>query len=270
MSLNAAQPLDWSAAARGFGVQRRVVGALILRELHTRFGRDNIGYLWLIAEPMLLATVIGILHSGSHTQFGSNIHPLPLAVLGYTIFIMFRGIVNRSEGAMEANAPLLYHRMVTVDDVIVSRALLEAGGTFSTVVVMISGLIALGFADPPQRPLWLILAIVCQFWLSWGQSMLVTVISHDNRTLGRLVHIYTYFMIPLSCAFFQVEWLPHPYREWILWSPIPHIFEMARYGMFEAATDKYFDTGYLLAWCLGLTFIGLLTTRILRRHIHLN
>jgi capsular polysaccharide transport system permease protein len=32
---------------RALDVQRRVIGALIMRELHTRFGRDNIGYAWI-------------------------------------------------------------------------------------------------------------------------------------------------------------------------------------------------------------------------------
>ena len=33
-------------------IQRRVVWALTLREILTRYGRHNIGFLWLFAEPM--------------------------------------------------------------------------------------------------------------------------------------------------------------------------------------------------------------------------
>jgi capsular polysaccharide transport system permease protein len=256
--------------SRGFATQRRVIAALILREMHTRYGRDNIGYIWLVAEPMLLATVIGLMHLGQHTEYTNAIPPVPLAILGYTIFIMFRGIVNRSEGAMEANAPLLYHRMVTVDDVVISRALLETGGGVANVFLMIALMIAVGFAEFPARPLFLLLAIFYQFWLSWGQSMLIVTISHDNRTIGRLVHMYTYFMIPLSGAFFQVEWLPQPFRSYLLWSPFPHMFELARYGMFEAANLDYVDFQYLTAWSLGLTLAGLCSLRILRRHIHVH
>ena len=38
--------------ASALATQFRVIGALILRELHTRYGRENIGYLWMIGEPM--------------------------------------------------------------------------------------------------------------------------------------------------------------------------------------------------------------------------
>jgi capsular polysaccharide transport system permease protein len=247
-----------------------VIGAILLREMHTRYGRDNIGYVWMVAEPMLLATVIGLLHTGQHTDYGANIAPLPLAVFGYTIFIMFRGIVNRSEGAMEANAPLLYHRMVTVDDVIFARAILEAGGTTANIIIMLSAMISLGLAEVPIRPLYLVMGVAFLFWFSTAQSLIVTALSHDNRTAGRLVHVYTYFMIPLSGAFFQLEWLPANFRYYLLLSPMPHIFEIARYGEFEAATDKYFDIPYLTAWCMILTVVGLLSTRLMRRKMHLN
>src|SRR5688572_25308062 len=102
---------EWARFRRGLGVMADVNGALIMRELHTRYGRDNIGYLWVVLEPLTLATAVAFLHAGQPTHFGSDIRPVPLSILGYTIFITFRAIVGRSEGALESNLPLLYHRM---------------------------------------------------------------------------------------------------------------------------------------------------------------
>jgi capsular polysaccharide transport system permease protein len=46
---------------RGLKVQARVLNALMIRELMMRYGRGNIGFLWLIVEPMLLcAGVVGL------------------------------------------------------------------------------------------------------------------------------------------------------------------------------------------------------------------
>lgn len=255
---------------QAFRIQTRVVGALILRELHTRYGRENIGYLWLIGEPLTLASVMALLHSTGHTQYGSDIKPLPLVVLGYTTLIMFRTIVNRSAGALDSNAPLLYHRMVTVFDIVIARALLEAAGTFLAYAVLMTLLVGLGLTSMPARPLALAAALALMFWYSWAHSLIVTAVSHDNRTVDRLVHPYTYFMVPLSAAFFQVEWVPHPYREWLMWVPLAHIFELARYGQFQSATLRYFDGFYIVASCVLLTWVGLLAVRIFRSKIHLN
>jgi len=252
-------------------IQCRVIGALMMRELHTRYGRDNIGYLWMIGEPMMLATIIGVLHKAQgHTEYGGDMKPLPFAVLGYTVFILFRGIVNRSEGGVEANAPLLYHRMVTVFDISVARALLEFAGVFLSYVILMSLLIGLGVAQMPARPLVLFSAWGLMFWYSLAHSLVISAIAYDNRTIARLVHPYSYFMVGLSAAFFQVGWIPHPYREWLTYIPITSILELARYGQFHSAEPTYAFAAYATSACAILTWTGLVALRMMRSKIHLS
>jgi capsular polysaccharide transport system permease protein len=38
---------------RGLVIQWRVVGALIIREIYTRFGRESLGFAWIVAEPLV-------------------------------------------------------------------------------------------------------------------------------------------------------------------------------------------------------------------------
>ena len=85
---------------RGLRIQARVIGALILRELHTRYGRENIGYLWVIGEPMLLATVITLIHLNQPTHYASDIAPATFGEIGYTLFSIFRNTFNRAVGAV--------------------------------------------------------------------------------------------------------------------------------------------------------------------------
>ena len=262
-------------AARSFlaalRVQMRVLGALILRELHTRYGRENVGYLWMFLEPMMLASVIGLLHyETGHTAYGVDLKPLPFGVLGYTVFILFRGIVNRAEGMIEANAPLLYHRSVTVLDLVFARAVLEFASVFMTFVVIMTLIVSVGLADPPARPLYLMLGWFFMWWYCLGHSLLITAITYENRTLGRLVHPYTYFMTGLSGAFYQMKWLPEGVRDWAEWLPTTTIFETARYGYFDSCTDEYAFYGYTSGVCLVSTWIGLILVRRMRDKIHLS
>lgn len=266
---SASRPIA-SSFATGLATQMRVIGALLLRELHTRYGRENIGYLWLIGEPLMLASVMALLHTSGHTVYGSDIKPLPFIVIGYTTYIMFRGIVNRSDSALTANAPLLYHRMVTIFDIVMARALLEAAGTFLAYAVLMTLLWSLGLVMPPAHPLYLYAAEGLMFWYALGNSMIIASITFHNRTVERLVHPYSYFMIPLSASFYQVEMVPEPYRSWLMWVPLPHIMEMARYGQFRTATLKYCDPWYVVAACVILTWVGLVTMRIYRNKVHLN
>lgn len=134
-----------------------MIRALLLRELHTRYGRDDVGYLWQIGEPLMLGGMFALLHSGQASHDDVNV--VAFTVIGYCIFIMFRRIVNRSDGAYESNVPLLSHSMVTMFDISVARALLEAAGTFMSFVVLSKIIILPGDSNLPVRPLCLLLGI---------------------------------------------------------------------------------------------------------------
>lgn len=255
---------------RAARVQARVIGALLLRELHTRYGRENIGYLWMIAEPMMLAAAVAGMHAGTVSHFGSDIRPVPFALIGYGVFIIFRGIFTRAEGTIESNAPLLYHRMVTILDMLTSRALLDGAGVGATVLLLIGGITLLDLGSLPVRPLWLLLAMGYMIWFSWAAAMCCCAGTHDNRLVGRLIHPCTYLLMPIAGGFYQLYWIPEPYKTWLWYTPMVHIFEMARYGQFENAKPTYINLDYLTGWCLALTVIGLLSVRLIRRHVHLS
>lgn len=256
----------------GLKVQFRVIGALILRELHTRYGRENIGYLWIIIEPMIFAVGIGILHSGSGlSEFGiSDIKPVPFAIVGYSTFIIFRNIIGRASGTIEANAPLLYHRMVSLFDMLLSRTLLETAGIMVSVFILLFLSFCIGQGNLPVRPSYIILGQFYLMWFSFAISMIVCAATYENPTLERLMHPLTYFAMPLANIFVMMEWIPNPYRKWLEWSPLAQCTEIVRYGQFESASNKYFNFNYLSIVCIIFTLIGLLSLRVVRRHVSLN
>jgi len=47
---------------RSLVIQTRVIGALVMREIITRYGRHNIGFMWVFVEPMMFTGgVLGML-----------------------------------------------------------------------------------------------------------------------------------------------------------------------------------------------------------------
>ena len=249
----------------GLRVQGNVVGALLMREIHT-----NGGYLWSFLEPLSLASMVALLHVAGGSSHGDTINPVPFAILGYTLFIMFRGMVTRADGALESNMPLLYHRRVTIFDMMFARALLEGAGTIVAFTVLMGFVIAIGAAAPPVRLLEFLVGVALMFWISFAISLLICAWTHDNRLVARFVHPICYILMPLSGAFYQLSWIPQPYRTWMSWFPLTTIFELLRYGQFRAAKDTYVDIPYVVGWCLLLTYAGLVSIRATRRRIHLH
>lgn len=258
-------PLPFSES---FAIQLRVIGALIIRELHTRFGRDNIGYLWFIGEPMMLAIAITLIHSGAGGKDSAAMPAVPFWLGGYTLFIMFRGIVGRAEAAIESNRTLLYHRQVTVLDIIVARALLEGAASMTALVLLLSVSSMLGYGGMPQRPALFIGAYLLLVWFSFGFSMIVAAASEYMAVIARFVHPLLYVSMPLSGAFFVVEWFPRGLREALYWNPLISIFELLREGQFAEFESHYIDLRYVVAWCMPLTIAGLIMIKKARRRMH--
>jgi capsular polysaccharide transport system permease protein len=252
-----------------FRVQSDVIGALILRELHTRFGRQNIGYLWLFAEPLLLAIAVALLHSQSHLPVAGGVLSIPFAISGYTLFIMFRSMVSRAETMLEANRPLLNHRQVTILDMAVARALLELASTAVVLTLLLSAAWLVGLANPPADIVAVVGAVLLLGWFSFAVSMVVIALGHESPMAGRLVHPLLYLSMPLSGAFFAMPWLPSGLRDMAAWIPTVPMFELMRAGQFDGYPDADAGLTYPIATCAVLTLIGLAALRLLRPRVQI-
>src|ERR1022692_2232285 len=90
----------------------RIIWALLLRELTTRYGRDNIGFLWVIVEPMIFATGVAILWSIIKPPYEHGLKIIPFIITGYMPLILIRQTISFSVTAIRVNSELLYHRMI--------------------------------------------------------------------------------------------------------------------------------------------------------------
>ena len=111
-------------------------------------------------------------------------------------------------------------------------------------------------------------AFCLMLWWSFALSLLICAGAEVSSLVERLLHPITYLLMPICGAFYILKWLPEPYRTWMSWFPMTQIFEMARYGQFESLDDHYVNINYIIGWCLVLTYIGMLSIKIIRRHVH--
>lgn len=88
-----------------------------MREILTRYGRHNIGFMWLFFEPMLFTLGITLLWSMVKVEHVANVPITPFALTGYSSVLVWRNAVNRCNLAIEPNLSLLFHRNVRVLDI---------------------------------------------------------------------------------------------------------------------------------------------------------
>jgi capsular polysaccharide transport system permease protein len=258
------------ALLNGLVGQHFVLRALVLRELQSRFGRDNIGYLWVIVEPLMFASAITMIHYVSEQGPGSTpgMGAYPFTLLGYCLFIIFRNGFNRADGAINGVVSLLYHAQITPFDILLSRAIVDVIGALSALLILMTLGIMTGIADLPARPLFLYGAAFAIAALTFGLSLIIAAYTYSSHVLGRFVHPFSYFMFPLSGAFVTMDFLP-PWAQGIMaWNPMMSIFEMARYGMFAGASDKHIYPAFMIATCAIVNYWGLIAIRRVRSEIH--
>lgn len=252
---------------RSLSIQLRVIGALLMREVITRYGRHNVGFMWLFMEPMLFTLGIAALWTATKGAHGSNLPIIAFAVTGYSSVLLWRNGSSRCAKAIEPNLSLLYHRNVRVIDVFASRLILEIAGSTISFMVISLAFIAIGWMEPPADMLTMMMAWFLLVWFSIALGLIVGAVSERSEMFERIWHTCMYLLFPLSGAIFMVDWLPKEAQEIILWIPMVHGTEMLRHGYFGDIVRTYENPAYLMLWNLCLLFIGLALTRETGRRV---
>lgn len=250
---------------RSFAIQMRVIGALLLREIITRYGRHNIGFLWLFVEPMLFTLGVATLWTLSRSSHGSSLSIVAFAVTGYSSVLLWRNMTNRCINAIAPNAALMHHHNVKIIDIYASRLLLEASGATISFVVLAILFVAAGLMPPPSDLLKIITGWVMLAWFGASLALLMGTLSERNEVIEKLWHPVSYLLFPLSGAAFMVDWLPTQAQKIILLVPMVHGVEILREGYFGSMIRAHYDISYMATICLCLTFAGLAQEREVSR-----
>lgn len=242
-------------------VQLRVLGALLMRETLTRYGRHNIGFLWLFVEPMMFTLGVTVLWTMTRSIHGSNLPIVAFALTGYSGVLLWRNMPGRCIGALRSNLQLMYHRNVKVLDIYMARVILEFAGATMSFSVLGTFYITLGILAPPQDFIkviggWLLLA-----WYGAALAIFLGALSHQNELVDKIWHPIAYLVFPLSGAGFLVAALPSAVQHFVLFIPSVHGAEIIREGWFGDRARAIYDLGYLIPFNLVLSGLALLQVK---------
>ena len=248
----------------GWRIQNRVIKALLIRELTTRFGRENIGFLWMMVEPLLFAVLVGIMWNIlGNTEHGLNV--TAFVVTGYLPLTLFRHAVSRSVKAFSANGSLLYHRQIKILDFILVRFAIETIGTMMAYAFIGTVLYAINIFPMPAHVEYLISGWVLYCLFTLSLCLILAPASEYSDALEKFIPVSTYIMIPFSGTFNMMSWLSPQLRDILYWSPPVNAMEMMRYGVFGDRVTPYYNPVVPLAALIVVLPIGLTLCRRIRR-----
>ena len=256
-----------NSLAAGWRIQRRVIGALMIRELVTRFGRENIGFLWIMVEPLLFAVLVGFIWRYMKGPEEHGVSIIAFVATGYLPMVFFRNAVLRVVKIFAANSGLMYHRQVKILDFVFVRVLIERIGAMMAYIFIACILMAVKEFPVPSDLGALIAGWFLYSLFVFSLCLVMAPLSEMSDVLEKLMPVVTYITIPFSGAFNMISWLAPGAQKAVYYSPFVHGMEMMRYGIFGDRVNAQWDVSVPLAASLILMLIGLALCRHVRRDL---
>lgn len=252
------------ALARLLERRRRAIGALLLREAQTRFGRTSLGYLWAVIEPLAHVAVMCFVYWAINREAPLGPSVIMFFATGVLPFFLFHKVALHLGAAMRGSQKVLRMPQISPMDMIVARAVLE-GLTWVLVVCILFGtLLAFGLAEWPYRPDVAAAAALATFGLGIGVGLVNATAMVIWPSWTRIYVTLTRPLYIFSAIFFSIDRVPSNLQYWLSWNPVLHCVQWFRAGFRPDYASAVLDTGYLLAWVVGSVLLGLSMMRVFR------
>jgi len=253
----------WSAARR----QRRVLHALMLRNIRTKFFGNGLGMLVGIAWPLSHILILVTLYTlaGRAPPYGDSI--ALFVATGVVPFQVFNYFARFMMIAVIRSRPLLAFPEVKVLDILFASATLEF---LSTCCVVLAFLVLAWLAGIDAIPINIVqasYALGASVLLGLGFGVLNGVIALAMPTWVTGYVLTTIVLWFTAGIFFVPDALPATIREYLAYHPVLQVIEWMRSAYYEGYGDLMLDRTYAVCFSLGSLFLGLLLERALRGHV---
>ena len=246
----------------------RVIYAIMLRDVRTRFGHTRLGYLWAILEPIGHLGTLGVVF------FQLNQAPPPVGdnlfvfyITGLIPFLLFAHISQHVMQAAEAGSAMLRLPVIKRTDVMVAQGLRQAATEVLVGTAIFSAVGLLGGEGMPADPLTAMAAVALIGLLAIGVgavNMVACGFFHSFDTFYAAAIRLLYFG---SGIYYSPIAMPDWIRTWLAWNPILQGIEFFRSGFYRQYEPHWLDVGYLLGWVIASVGIGFAAERATRQRL---
>ncbi len=249
-------------------IQGRVIWALTMREVITRFGREGLGAIWLFVEPSLF--IVGVTIIFSHIEESTTYSIAEYLAVSYPTMLLWRNGTGRVTKAIEVNRALLHHQPIRPMDILYSRIVLEFSGATAAFFMLYLIFVQLGICHWPADVLTMALGYLLVVWFSFAFVLIMAALAELSETIERVSHIILYLMLPFSGVFIPLYAVPERFRELLLYFPLVDAVEYLHSGYYGARMPTYFHPGYTMLVILAMTLFAYALTNIAIRRLQLN
>lgn len=247
----------------GAKAQQRVISSLVVRDILLRNGRHNIGFGWILFEPMILCCGVMVVWTvaGSH---GEGLTAVEMVLTGYMPLTLWRHMTNKNILLFRQSLSLLNHRQITLFDILFAKQLLEFLSTTMAFAIVWTVLYSVGLVTPIADIGLALLGWLMMGMLGFAGGALFAWVTERWETAERFIQPSQYLMVPISGCFFLMDWMPPKVRDVLLLNPMIHSFEALRAGFFGERMHFYYSFEFFFACVFVLLYLGIVAVKKVR------
>lgn len=245
-------------------VYLRVLAALMLRDMRSRFGGNYWGYLAQVLWPCAhLGILVGIMAFRGIKAPITDSAMLFIAT-GALPALAFQYVSREVMKGYLVHKPLTYFPQVKKFDTVIARCIVEIVSSFMGLVLVCVVLLCFGVDPIPLDIFTSATGYLAAIGLGIGVGMInVGVCSvFPAWVLGYM--LVTLILYLTSGVYFLACFMPSEIYEYMKWNPVTQLIEWVRLG-YDPNLPVQIDYLYIYGWVFGSLTIGLLMERYVVR-----
>lgn len=250
-------------------VQARVIYALVLREMLTRFGDRKLGYAWVLIEVVMHVSVFLVIRHFMNIQIVRDMPPSLFLISGIVPFFYFRSLVTRIIRAIESNKGILIFNAVTFLDLCLARYVLETI-TYSVVMVVMCTFVHF-YMEPLNIGNFLGAAGIFYLFgfLGLGCGLCLISLVTFVPSIASFIRFVLRILYFTSGILFSVTLISEQYYPYLQWNPIITMAELFRENFYQGfrPVEEFSNLTYVLIVSVALFICGDLLIRRSTKHI---
>ncbi|MBB5765896.1 ABC transporter permease [Methylorubrum rhodesianum] len=245
-------------------VYLRVLSALMLRDMRSRFGGNYWGYLVQVLWPCAhLGIITGVMaFRGINPPIIGD--PALFVATGALPALAFQYISREVMKGYLVHKSLTYFPQVKKFDTVVARCLVEIVSSFLGLMLVLIVLLCFGIDPVPSDIFQAATGYLAAIGLGIGIGCINVGICSvfPGWALGYIVVTLSLYLT--SGVYFVASYMPIEIYHYMKWNPITQLIEWVRLG-YEPSLDVQIDYLYIFGWIFGSLTIGLLMERFIVR-----
>lgn len=239
----------------------RTTVALMLREMGSTYGRSPGGYLWVVAEPIGVITVLSLAFSLLLRSPSLGTSFILFYATAYMVFSIYTELAMKTQSSLNYSRALLAYPGVTWLDAIIARFVLNLITGVTVASILFTGILLI-VDTQVVLDIWPILsAIGMAACLGLGVGTLNCVLFGLFPVWQQVWGVVTRPMFLASGVLYIYEDLPKIAQDILWWNPLLHVTGWMRSGFYPTYHATYVSQTYCYGIGLGLLALGLIFLR---------